>query len=213
MRTVSVCFFDDGSPLVSRAFENVAKHVDCVITLPAPSPIEMYNNGFAFWRNLLVDACKTDYVIMINADEYFSNPEMIRQVVENSKALTVCINHAQEGFTGKEFYQSPRIFKRSAAEYCGWLHEELFLKVGKTYFAASTEGSCLHLWHTPELKGEEICNDRNLLYNALLYKIVKHPELRPGTNINWYTKFWDEHQGDITNMHSAFCKKYGVQDA
>ena len=144
-----------------------------------------WRDDFSLARNFAIEKCKYPWIVMLDADEYFSKEDAGKlknaiALVEPSNHIhgisTLCANLNKDGEIGS-LGSSVRIFRnRKDIRYKGAIHEHLELLGGKD-FVAKDFGNALSVLHTGYIdleNSEKLKTNRNL--KIILKELEKNPD-------------------------------------
>lgn len=145
-----------------------------------------WKEHFADARNFALEKVTGDWVVFLDADEYFTDDtkENIRTVIENADRNGVLLLALQwknyDSDTGAHLVDvyTPRIFKNlSSLRYVGRIHEQLMENgeiIEKVAFVPEEELCLIHTGYSSHLSKEKA--ERNLRLLLMDLKEAKHPE-------------------------------------
>ncbi|PLR82578.1 MULTISPECIES: tetratricopeptide repeat-containing glycosyltransferase family 2 protein [Bacillus] len=220
MRTISLCIIvKDEERFLERCLNSVAKHINEVILVDTGSTdrtleiAENYNakishyewiNDFAAARNNSIKQATSDYILVLDADEYLDEDTDLQTVLITEKDhYTIRIkNYLSSG--GAIFHPAVRLFKNHRGlQYQGRIHEHL--NVEDKSLGLSHEFADVLIHHDgykDEVVQEKEKHKRNIA--ILLEEVEKNPS---GYNLyNLGTQYRANHQDEeaITYYKRAF---------
>lgn len=146
---------------------------------------DLYENGFAWAKNQLIEACDGNIIHVIDGDEELIFPSSFNIERDCYSITTRTFKNIGDNIIKQDiFFEEPhkRIFKKdSGIRYVGIIHEVLLIKGEEVNFENS---SVIHKHYT-EFKRNNKPRIR-LLYSALLYKAYTNLELRRGISDYWF---------------------------
>jgi len=135
-----------------------------------------WQNDFAAARNFALEKCHADWIIAIDADEYFTaeTKKNIRPILENTEAELLLIRRLDvEKSTGaalNDIYM-PRAFRGDLGfRYVGKIHEEVRRggeTIGKVAAAPKEELCLIHTGYSSEIGEEKARRNLNILLAEL----------------------------------------------
>ena len=153
---ISACWIvKDAAEELCRSLASAASAADeriVVSTAGAPAVaaaaaahhVDLYNvvwqDDFSMARNEALRHATGDYVIFLDADEYFFHPEEVRAGIADTLRMTpdadvlmilLCSFLTAEDRTDAVYERSPRIFRRVGMHYAGPIHEQIVRDDGK----------------------------------------------------------------------------------
>lgn len=144
-----------------------------------------WRDDFSLARNFAIEKCKYPWIVMLDADEYFSKEDAGKlknaiALVEPSNHIhgisTLCANLNKDGEIGS-LGSLVRIFRnRKDIRYKGAIHEHLELLDGKD-FVVKDFGNALSVLHTGYIdleNSEKLKTNRNL--KIILKELKKNPD-------------------------------------
>ena len=144
-----------------------------------------WRDDFSLARNFAIEKCKYPWIVMLDADEYFSKEDAGKlknaiALVEPSNHIhgisTLCANLNKDGEIGS-LGSLVRIFRnRKDIRYKGAIHEHLALLDGKD-FVVKDFGNALSVLHTGYIdleNSEKLKTNRNL--KIILKELEKNPD-------------------------------------
>lgn len=144
-----------------------------------------WRDDFSLARNFAIEKCKYPWIVMLDADEYFSKEDAGKlknaiALVEPSNHIhgisTLCANLNKDGEIGS-LGSLVRIFRnRKDIRYKGAIHEHLELLDGKD-FVVKDFGNALSVLHTGYIdleSSEKLKTNRNL--KIILKELEKNPD-------------------------------------
>lgn len=145
-----------------------------------------WKEHFSDARNFALEKATGDWVVFLDADEYFTKDtkKNIRNVIENADSKGVLLLALQwknyDSDTGEHLVDiyTPRIFKNlSSLRYVGRIHEQLMENgeiIERVEFVPEDELCLIHTGYSSHLSKEKA--ERNLRLLKLDLKESKHPE-------------------------------------
>ncbi|WP_180953749.1 glycosyltransferase family 2 protein [Bacillus sp. T33-2] len=210
MQTISLCIIvKDEERFLDRCLNSAAKHVNEVVLVDTGSSdrtleiaehydanIFHYNwtNDFAAARNISIKHATSDYILVLDADEYLDEDADIQRVLITEKDhYTVRIkNHLSSG--GAIYHPAVRLFKNNRGlKYQGRIHEHLNVE-DKSLGLSHEFGDVLihHDGYKDEVVKEKEKHNRNIA--ILLDEVAKNPS---GYNLyNLGTQYRANHQDE-----------------
>lgn len=170
---LSACYIvKDAAPELERSLQSLREAVDEIIVIDTgsmdstieiamESGAEIYSyawqDDFAEARNFALSKATGDWIIFLDADEFFS-PETninLRQVIEtyadSNDVLLIKIVNIDEDENNKpiDYFFAPRIFRKDKSiYYTGRIHEQLTKNKQLIEKMTAVPAECLYIYHT-----------------------------------------------------------------
>lgn len=152
----------DGTVKIAKKYNAVIKHFEWI-------------NDFAAARNYSISEVKTDYILVLDADEYFDDSVDIQKALAQNKDFYMLMikNYQSSGLV--VFHQNVRIFKSGIGlRYSGKLHEQLnTYDEGQKYIRADSDIVIHHTGYLMETVLEKDKKKRN--YDIMITELEENP--------------------------------------
>jgi hypothetical protein len=203
---VELCIADQGSTEENRVeFFNMADHFAIV------TDREMWDCGFGYSRQKSINLATRTWVFYADPGEIwhenFLDGDGFVSAIEETHGKCPCFR-VLRGYPGditkilsKEsspdslYDDNGRIFDKRLMKMAGIIHEAPFHKVLGTSWAsyarkyppvAYVEHDC------GSADSPELGRRKKVLYEHLIHQLVINPQLRNGTNVHWWTTYWEK---------------------
>jgi glycosyltransferase involved in cell wall biosynthesis len=189
-KTISLCMIvKDEEAYIRRCLESVTKHVDEIIIVDTGSTDETINiagefgahiyhfgwiDDFAAARNFSIGKAKSDYILVLDADEYLDQNTDIQNAIKELKDYYIIdfMNYMEGGYVSS--HQAIRLFKNHVGlEYFGKVHEHLNLEDHEDLTVAVTDLLIHHDGYQEEAYRSKNKYERNL--KILLKEVNENP--------------------------------------
>jgi glycosyltransferase involved in cell wall biosynthesis len=189
-KTISLCMIvKDEEAYIRRCLESVTKHVDEIIIIDTGSTdatLEIagefgaiiydfkWIEDFSAARNFSIGKAKSDYILVLDADEYLDKDAEIPQSIKDLKDYYIINfnNYMDGGYVSS--HQAIRLFKnRIGLKYYGKVHEHLNLDDYEDLTVAFAEFIIHHDGYQKEAYLSKNKYDRNL--KILLNEVNENP--------------------------------------
>jgi len=147
---------------------------------------ELYDNGFAWAKNQLIEMCEGNLIHVIDGDERLVMTEDFSFDLNYYSIITKTFKNNGDGNINSSQFLTEnhvRLFKKdSGIRYKGIIHEVLFDDKSWILHTNLTEIKHIHYTEFKKKNKGRILN----LYYALLYKAYCNEELREGISNYWF---------------------------
>jgi glycosyltransferase involved in cell wall biosynthesis len=166
---------------------------------------ELYNHGFAWAKNKLIEQCEREYIYVLDGDEELVLPSNKALYFQNDcyAVTTKTFKNIGDDIINVDLFfleTHKRIFKKDKGiRYVGMIHEIL---VKNSLPLSATESNIVHQHYTQFKK----TNKQRIrhLYSALLYKTYTNPELRTGIANYWFDVVVENNYEHIERENKIF---------
>ncbi|MGI1799554.1 glycosyltransferase [Priestia sp. TRN 1309] len=134
-----------------------------------------WNNNFSEARNISINYATSDYILVLDADEYIEDTKQILKDLNLLKDYYICRikNYSESGFV--RYHEAVRLFKNNIGlEYFGRIHEHLNIQNNtREYDWSYSKAQIGHIGYREDVIKEKDKKNRNL--NLLLKALEENP--------------------------------------